>query len=163
MARTFLSPWWIRGGCRFELRRRWSIIRPLITEVFVWLMLLRAHGAATGTRLLLLPVVLWSLTDVYASCRSSFLLRFKVLWPDLPSCTCSATRSVRLVGGHAGLFSLVLIILRRTIRLSHEKRRPGGRGGCRRGVAVAADGAGFPTHAGVPGGNGVPAHAAGRR
>ncbi len=99
------------------------IIRPLITELFVGVVLLR--GAMRGNRdapLLLLPVALWSLTDIYKFVQLMVWLSSKVLLPDLPKMHWfSYTVSTQTLTDTLGLLSLVLIILQRTVRLSHEK------------------------------------------
>ncbi len=98
-------------------------VRPLITEVFVGFALLR--GALRGNRdapLLLLPVALWSISDIYGIVQDIARLGFKVLWPDLPKLNVfTYTVEFATMADVLGMLSLVLIILRRTIRVSREK------------------------------------------
>ncbi len=119
----FFEPLLATGRLSLRLAATVVFTRPLITEVFLWLMLLR--GALRGNRdapLLLLPVGLWSIADVYGIVQSIVFSSAKVLWPDLPKLHLfSYTVQFATVADGLGMCSLVLIILRRTIRLTRER------------------------------------------
>ena len=99
------------------------IVRPLITEVFVFAALLR--GTMRGNRdapLLLLPMALWSFADFYNILQAVAGAWLKLFWPDLPEVhVFSYTISFVTLINAVGMLSLMMIILRRTIRLSREK------------------------------------------
>ena len=122
-ASMFFIPLLEIGKLPLRLGASIVFVRPLITEVFVWLMLLR--GALRGNKdapLLLLPVALWSLSDVYGIVQTIVRFSLKLEWPELPRLPLfSYTIHFETIADCLGLFSLVLIILRRTIRLSRER------------------------------------------
>ena len=120
---SFFEPLLQIGLMPLKLAAVAIFVRPLITEVFVGVMLLR--GTLRGNRdapLLLLPIALWSFSDVYRVVGTIVFFAFGALWPELPKLHCfSYTVDFSTVATMVGLFSLIMIILRRTIRLSHEK------------------------------------------
>src|SRR5579875_2113163 len=120
---NFFIPLLETGRLPLHLAVSLVFIRPLITEIFVGLVLLR--GALRGNRdapLLLLPMALWSVSDVYGIVRTIVFFASDVLWPDLPKVhVFSYTVEFATVATTVALFSLILIILRRTIRLSRER------------------------------------------
>lgn len=120
---VFFQPLLESGRMPLRLAVGVVFVRPLITEVLVCLLLLR--GVLRGNRdapLLLLPVALWSIADVYNIVQTIVFFAFKVLWPELPRLHLfSYSLAFNTVATALGLVSLVLIILRRTIRLSRER------------------------------------------
>ena len=100
-----------------------AMLRPLTTELFVGVLLMR--GVLRGNRdapWLLLPVALWSLTDVYRFAQLTAWFSARTLLPDLPKLPMySYSVSTQTVSNVLGLLSLVLIILQRTVRLSQDK------------------------------------------
>ncbi len=120
----FYVPLLETGHLPLRLAAGLVFVRPLITEVFVGLVLLRAvlRGGNRDAPLLLLPVALWSLSDIYGIVQEIVLYGFKVDWPDLPVLhVFSYVINFSTMADVLGLLSLVLIILRRTIRLSRER------------------------------------------
>ena len=103
-----------------------TLIRPMLTEVFVLLLLFRA--AWRGNRdaaLLLLPMFLWSFTDLYRFFRILSWLAIHKMAPNITTAAVlhifSYSVTLSTIADALGLFSLIMIILRRTVRLSREK------------------------------------------
>ena len=120
---SFFIPMLQTGWLPLRLGVALVFVRPMVTEVFVGFALLR--GALRGNQdapLLLLPVALWSLSDIYSILQVIVWFAFKALWPDLPKLHFfSYTVEFSSIATTLALLSLVLIILRRTIRVSREK------------------------------------------
>lgn len=120
---VFFEPLLDLGILPVRLAVAMVFVRPLITEVLVGILLLR--GVLRGNKdaaLLLLPMALWSFSDVYDIVQTVVFFAFKVSWPDLPKLHFfSYSLDVSTLATLVALLSLVLIILRRTIRLSRDQ------------------------------------------
>ena len=101
-------------------------LRPLVTEVLVFVLLLRAARRGNeDASVLLLPVVLWSAAEIYKFVRITVWFAFKVFLPNLTGSPLlhlfSYSVSFGTLADLLGLLALMMIILKRTVRLSRER------------------------------------------